>query len=177
MKPEPSFSRRVDPASIVRDGERFPIEANEEERTALAGALGLVALSQFYAELELSRAASGVVTAKGRLRAQLTQSCVVTLAPVEQAIDHLIARRFAPQGERKTDIVVDVAPEGDEPPDEYGRGGIDLGAFVLEELILAIDPYPRAPDAALPENADEAGGDDRESPFAVLKTFGHRGGS
>jgi uncharacterized metal-binding protein YceD (DUF177 family) len=49
---------------------------------------------------------------------------------------------------------------------------IDVWPFVLEMLMLAIDPFPRAPGAELPgaeadapEAADSAG----DSPFAVLR--------
>jgi hypothetical protein len=38
---------------------------------------------------------------------------------------------------------------------------------VLEELVLAIDPYPRKPGVAFQPPADEGG--QAEHPFAVLK--------
>lgn len=174
----PTLSRTVDPAAIGRDGEQFRVEASESERGAIAEALGALGLAELSADLELARAASGLVTATGRLRAALTQACVVTLEPVDQRIDQPIERRFVPAGSATdSDASVDIAPEEDELPEPYGRDGIDLGAFVLEEFVLAVDPYPRAPGAELPEEATADAEETRQSPFAVLKSLGHSGGT
>jgi hypothetical protein len=52
-----------------------------------------------------------------------------------------------------------------------GPGAVaDLGEALAEQLALALDPYPRAPDAALPPEAEEA----PASPFARLAAL--RGG-
>jgi hypothetical protein len=48
---------------------------------------------------------------------------------------------------------------------------VDIGAIALEELALALDPYPRAPDAdAILAASNAATDDDVEArrPFAVL---------
>jgi uncharacterized metal-binding protein YceD (DUF177 family) len=41
---------------------------------------------------------------------------------------------------------------------------VDLGDLVAEEVALALDPYPRHPDASLPPEASDAD----ENPFAGL---------
>jgi hypothetical protein len=51
--------------------------------------------------------------------------------------------------------------DGPDDPDEIesADGIADLGEAVAEQLALALDPYPRAPDAELPPEAnDEAAG-------------------
>jgi hypothetical protein len=60
-----------------------------------------------------------------------------------------------------------VEPEEEEPPEPVGPRGIDLGEAVAQQLALALDPYPRAPGAALPEDLRAETG--AESPFAVLE--------
>mgnify|MGYP006448887657 FL=1 len=50
-------------------------------------------------------------------------------------------------------------------------GGFDLGESVAEQLLLEIDPFPRADDAVF-NDLSSAGDDDgtqRANPFAVLE--------
>ena len=64
----------------------------------------------------------------------------------------------------------DADPEAlDEIP--YADGMLDLGEAAAEQLALALDPYPRAPGAALPEIADEA---EAHRPFAALASLRRR---
>jgi hypothetical protein len=49
--------------------------------------------------------------------------------------------------EEAREVVVD--PEAEEPPEPLGPGGLDLGEAVAQQLAVALDPYPRAPGAAL----------------------------
>ena len=149
------------------------IRATAQERLAIAEDLGLVELPALEADLVADRYENGRVQLTGNLRATVVQSCVVSLKPVVQAIDERFERRFAPANLASDAAAVDINPDTEDPPDSFGEEGIDLGAVVLEQLILAIDPYPRADDAELPAEAS-AGSEKAESPFAVLKTLGHR---
>ena len=63
------------------------------------------------------------------------------------------------------ELVID--PAAPDPPEAMTDGGIDLGAVVEEAFVLAIDPYPRAPGAALPTESGTAPAAD-DSPFAAL---------
>ena len=60
------------------------------------------------------------------------------------------------------EMVLDA--EGDDPPETFEGDTIDLAEVWMEFLALAIDPFPRAPGAELPETAD----DPKPSPFAAL---------
>jgi hypothetical protein len=57
-----------------------------------------------------------------------------------------------------------------------GPDGLDLGEAVTQQLALSLDPYPRAPGAALPEDLTGPGEAQAppESPFAALKTLKER---
>ncbi len=59
---------------------------------------------------------------------------------------------------------LDLDPDADDPPDVLEGDKIDLGAYVVEDLSLAIDPFPRKPGAAF--EAPDTGAE--ISPFAVL---------
>lgn len=102
---------------------------------------------------------SGEIVAKGSLRARLRRVCVVTLE--EFAVDVADEFRvvFVPAGQESE---ADDPDADDEIP--YDGTMIDLGEAAVEQLALALDPYPRKPGAALPPEASEA----PEGPFAAL---------
>jgi uncharacterized metal-binding protein YceD (DUF177 family) len=157
------FSRSIRPATIGTEGRKEHLEARPEERAALAARLGLLGLDALSAELELAPAPGGALRARGRLRAKLVQPCVVTLEPVPQEVDEPLDWRILPPGK-------EPAEEIDEGPDEIESepdGTVDLGEALAQSLSLALDPYPRAPDAQLPEEAKDAA----SSPFAALRAL------
>lgn len=89
---------------------------------------------------------------EARLRARVGQRCVVSLDPVETVIDSRVSRSYQPGAEAAGVIALSLGEAGededDEPPEPL-CDEIDLGAVLVEELALAIDPYPRAPGAGL----------------------------
>jgi len=143
-EPAPEFSRSLPLGLVGPEGRREVVEANEAECAALARRFGIPAVESFRAELLLRPDADGAVRAEGRLSAAVVQTCVVTLEPVEQRVDEALALRFLPKGREPQD-------EPDETDEIATRNGIaDLGEAMAEQLALALDPYPRAPDALLP---------------------------
>ena len=148
MVGEREFSREIEIARIPTGGRRFVITAEPEERAALAARLGVERIDRLVAEGTVRRhATEPLVTVEGRLEAEVTQLCVVTLEPVTSRVEASLLRLFAP-GPAPTveEIVIDPLREEIEPL-EGDR--LDLGEVVAEELALALDPYPRAPGAAL----------------------------
>jgi uncharacterized metal-binding protein YceD (DUF177 family) len=173
----PELSRRISLASVAENGEPFRIDASESERQALARRFELVELPSLHAEGVLSVTAHGRrARLEGRVRAQVVQSCVVTLDPVPAKIDEAFVRHYSADSAAAASAAADVDFEADDPPDPIVGGAIDVGEAVAEELGLALDPYPRAPGAVLeqPETevsqSGEAGSETGpESPFAALR--------
>ncbi|HYI42800.1 MAG TPA: DUF177 domain-containing protein [Sphingomicrobium sp.] len=142
----PEFSRPVRIDTLGFEPRAIEIDANEEERAALARRFGLVEIRSLAASLTLSRKGDEVAM-KGRLRAGVTQSCVVTDAALDAKVDEPFDVLFRPQpastgaedeielGESELDVVF------------YDGGAIDIGEAVAETLSLSLEPYPRAPDA------------------------------
>lgn len=173
MDKQPTLTRPIDVASIPPSGLSRTLAATAAEREALAKALGLLELRALTAEFELTPAAGGVVVVDGRVEAEIVQACVVSLVPVEQSIDEPVSVRFAPTGSpamppAKAGAEVMVDPHLTDPPDLLLEPTIDLGAIAVEHFMLAIDPYPRAPDAKLPDEYAEAPTVGGDSPFAAL---------
>ncbi len=161
MPPEPSppeFSRPLPLGLVGPEGRREVLEADEAELGALARRFGIPAVDRLRAELRLSQEADGAVRAEGRLTADVVQTCVVTLEPVWQRVDQEVALRLLPSGREPRD-----AP--DQADEIATRDGVaDLGEAMAEQLALALDPYPRAPGAVLPAEANDPG----EHPMAAL---------
>lgn len=162
---EPEFSRELEIARVPSGGRAFAIEADAAERAALADRFDLVAISELRASGRVAWLPDGeVLVLEGRLEAQVTQRCVRTLEPVPARLCVPLRRSFVARPAGAGTIVVD--PEADEPePLEGGR--LDLGEIAAEELVLALDPYPKLPDEAGEPASIEAGrGADRWAPHA-----------
>jgi uncharacterized metal-binding protein YceD (DUF177 family) len=166
------FSRFIEADSVgVRPIER-QISANGEERAALAVRFQLPSIERLEAHLTLKRAGSGVIHVRGSLEADVVQSCVVTLAPVPAQIREAFAVDFSDREPKPeaADFDLDAA----DPPEPIRNGHIDLGELAAQQLSLSLDPYPRAPGAAVPDEfagqADLGSGPDKPAnPFLILK--------
>ncbi|SON56183.1 hypothetical protein HDIA_2642 [Hartmannibacter diazotrophicus] len=166
------FSRRVDVQALPARGTAVNIVANDEECAALARDLDLPAVHSLSAELLLSPFCKTGVRVAGRVRAKVTQSCVVTLEPVEETVDEAIDIRFLPADEIETvSEEIEVDPETEDPPEPLETGDLDVGQIVAEHLALGLDPYPRAPGATFDPRIEDAGDEEPESPFAKLRAL------
>src|SRR3954468_22539392 len=127
-----------------------------------------------HASFDVTLRRDGRVHVAGRVHAQVGQICVVTLEPMESAIDEAIDLEFAPpeQIPQLSDLV-DAAEGSDEeipdPPEPIINGMIDLGRVATDALFLAIDPYPRKPGAVFEPKLEAA--DPGDHPFAALKAL------
>ena len=142
------FAHRLTLDSI-RDGDRIDLTADDAERRAIAERLDLLGLDRLEAHVMLHREGK-TVRCEGRVKAQLTQACIASGDPVPAQVDERFTLAFV------------EAPKVDAPEAELELGGeeldtvfhdgqeIDLGAAIADTLGLALDPYPRGP------NADEA---------------------
>jgi hypothetical protein len=148
------FVRAVRVETIPEGGlERF-IEADEAERLALARLNGLAAIGRLEGKFSLRRVGRGIVRVSGDVHAEATQTCIVSLEPLDVVIDEAVDVRFAPpagdnQNRRSPSAAAadDCAftLSGEDEPDPIVDGVIDLGALAAEFMVLALDPYPRKP--------------------------------
>jgi uncharacterized metal-binding protein YceD (DUF177 family) len=173
MPSAPVISRPIDVGAVPAAGIERRFTANEAERAALAKAYGLREVRAFSADLVAKAAGRGAIMIDGRVTADIVQDCVVSLEPVEQAIDEPVAVRFAREraddAGRSGEIEVDL--DAEDPPEPLVGSSIDLGALAEEYFVLAIDPYPRAPGAEIPAESAGDPDDEPESPFAALASL------
>jgi hypothetical protein len=116
------------------------------------------------------------VRVSGNVKAHITQSCIVSLEPVDAAIDEAVSAVFVPENSRLAPQIEDgeilLDAEGDDAPETFSGNRIDAGALAEQFFALAIDPYPRRKDAELHEIAgNNDTGDTSEAPFAKLASI------
>lgn len=165
---EPEFSRPLAAERIGSQALRREVVAEAGEREALARRFGLLSLDRLTATLELRRQAGDVIGLTGHLVGDVVQSCVVSLAPVPAHIETDFEASFSAGKTQLPEIEVD--PLGRDEPDPLIDGQIDLGETIAQQLAIALDPYPRAPGAALhpgdfAETEEQTG---KKRPFAAL---------
>jgi uncharacterized metal-binding protein YceD (DUF177 family) len=162
----PEFSRPVRIDTLGPEPRPVTIEAEPAEREALAKRFGLVAIDRLSAEAQIS-IKDGDVTARGRVVAAVTQSCVASAAPVAAEIDEPFELVFRPGpgagpeeeielGESELDVVF------------FEGSAVDLGEAAAETMSLALDPYPRAPNAAEALKAAGVKSEEEAGPFGAL---------
>ncbi len=169
----PEFSRLVDVSRIPPKGLNETITADAAECERLAERLGIVRLLALTATYSLTPWRHGGVRVRGRFAAELEQVCVVSLDPFISTLSEEVERFFAGHSEPGwSGVVHDVdSLEGDEP-DLVRDGEIDLGELTAEELVLAVDPYPRKPGAIFAsddENLADKPQEASQRPFLILE--------
>lgn len=156
----------IDVDTMAGHGTEFSKAANAEERAAIAAALGLVSCDQVAVRAHVARPGDHVFLVTGTVRANIVQSCVVTLEPLVQSVETEIEVEFRPAAHiSEAEGAIDLADEIDIEP--LAGHFIPMGRLVFEELAAAIDPYPRKPGAEF-TGLDTGGGQTRDNPFAVL---------
>jgi uncharacterized metal-binding protein YceD (DUF177 family) len=155
-------------------GHGFTIEATPGECRAVARRLELVALKALSFEGQIARGPrDGVLIVRGSVLADATQRCVVTLEPVPARLEVAVERYFLIDGQ-ETETEVIVSPD-DEEPEPLAGDLLDLGEIAVEELSLALDPYPHAADApAVLRGYNEAADSAARSAFAALAALRDR---
>ncbi len=155
----PELHRPVALDRIGPQGMAVEVEARPGELPAIAARLRVLDVASLHCAFKLRRVGASTIEAQGMLRAAVTETCVISLDPFSHDVQEGFTVHLVPSGTEDDD----PDPEAiDQIP--YAGGAADLGEAAVEQLALALDPFPRKPGAALPtEAADEA-----SSPFAAL---------
>jgi uncharacterized metal-binding protein YceD (DUF177 family) len=157
---------------IPDTGLHLKIEAPAAIRAEVAELAELRELPALSGVFDLVRMGAGVHVT-GRVKAKVGQICVVTLEPIESAIEEAVDLEFVPlaAGVEPAPKIARKRARDADPPEPLVDGTLDLGALATEFLILGIDPYPRKPGAEFaPAPAEDAG----ERPFAALEALKKR---
>jgi hypothetical protein len=146
----PEFFRPVRVDDLPPGGRSFESTASASERDALARRFSLAGRARLEVAGEVVAIRGGtVVRLVAKLCADVTQTCVVTLAPLERRIEAEFVRLYSAQAAAAAadgeEIFYDEEAEEIEP---LTGNRIDAGEAAAEQLALELDPFPRAPGAA-----------------------------
>jgi hypothetical protein len=157
--------REVPPQGLVVEKR----DLSASDAAAFADTIGVDSVDGFVLAVRILPYRADGLRVEGRVKAKVTQACVVTLEPVVSTIDEEIGIGFRPEGSLPAAAIVtddegpaiDASVEGDDPMVD---DRIDLAAIAAEFLTLGVDLYPRKPGATFdtPEPPGE------EHPFAAL---------
>jgi len=162
------------------------IAPDVEGRKNLAKRMGLVSLDDLQADIKIKRQNKRVIKIHGSFSARVTQSCVVTLEPVQDHIEDTFEAWFADpdqavsfaraRHERNKDMGGEEEfpmLEEEEDPEPIIDGRIDVGEVVTQYLSLALNPYPHSKEARELLEKEEAENNlsTKENPFAALKAL------
>lgn len=169
----PPLTRKVR-VSDIEDEASKTIAITEAERAEIVDLLDLVALDALDFDYRLRRGGGGRVHLSGHLKADATQTCVVTLEPVPATLDIPVEIDFWPRP-----AIESLEKRASEDPSQAGLidwpeaitdDTIDLGPVVYETFATALDPYPKKEGASFQWSQGNSEPEDRETgPFAALK--------
>jgi hypothetical protein len=172
----PPFEHDFNLGDLGRGGAEVRVEARGDDLARIAAWAGVRGVESFGATVELRKHSATRFALDALLEADVVQDCVVTLDPVHGHVSRPVHRELhlAEMVRRKPheSIPRGAGAGDDEVPEEIDSLVYDLAAPLLEELVLALDPYPRAPgvEFAAPAAVEAL----PESPFAVLKSLKSR---
>lgn len=155
IDPQSPVSFRANIARLPHKGLPVVIEADATQRAALAEEHGLLSVEAYRAELLVTSWKRNGVRVIGRVEADITQACIVTLDPVGAHIDEPIEALLLPEDSKLGrqgfddggEILLDA--DGPDSPETFSGDTIDVGALAEQFFGLAIDPYPRKQGASL----------------------------
>lgn len=146
----------------------YDLEADTATRGAIAKALDLPSVARLTARLRVQAWLDGAEIT-GAFHAEVEQICGVSLDPFPVELGGDLELQVLPAGspnaiaEESEELELD--PNAPDPPDVLEGEQVDLPAYVVEHLALALDPFPRKPGVTFEYQSPSA----ELSPFAVLK--------
>jgi len=160
--PEWSRPERLD--TIAHDERAVTIEADEAERAAVARRFDLVAIDRLSAHLTMRRDGAGILVT-GRVTAAVAQACSVTAERLAVMVDEPVLVRFVEPVAEEDEI--ELSADALDTIEIEG-GAIDLGEAAAQTMALALDPFPRGPNAGKVLKAAGVIGEDEVRPLGAL---------
>jgi len=174
-----TFSANVN--RLPEKGMPVVIEADEKQRTALAADHGLLSVESWRADLLVARWKRNGVKVSGRVEADITQECVVTLEPLPTHISEEVSALYFPEDSKlgrlgfHAEGEIHLDAEGPDSPESFSGDTIDVGALAEQFFGLAIDPYPRKEGVSLEPAGESGAAEEGSGPlYEKLKLLGKK---
>lgn len=157
----PEFSYEIEVGEPGKQGRVFRIAASEEERARIAARLGVPAVHKLEGELRVFVTKS-VIRLEGSLESELTRVCVASLEEMQERAAESFDIDFLREAPETESLDLDLDAPGVHEGDRF-----DLGELLVQQLSLAMDPFPRKQGAQ--SLAAAYAPKETVSPFAALK--------
>ena len=157
-EPQPEFSKVIELGDPGRAPKIFSLTANEDQCRKVAARLGALSISHFEGEVRISTTKTEIFV-DGAVKAQMVRECVASLEP---EFDIEFTRILETKDEDETE-----SEEDWRLPEVHLGDDIDIGELLVQQLSLAMDPFPRKEGAT--SLADIYAKEEKVSPFAVLQ--------
>jgi len=162
------LSVSIKAGDINRKPKRIELRASEAERSAVARRFDILQIDRFEASVALRRTPLGLIHLQGTLRAKVAQECVITLEPVEADIEEAFEAFYSEAPRDDENVESDMTLEDELWPEPVVEGRIDVGEAVIQQLGVALDPYPKKANAELHKSEFGTKTTDSHRPFAGL---------
>lgn len=143
-----AFHRWLTLAEVRRQSGPLTITASAEERAAIAARFDLVSLDRLDARLTF-RFDGDTLSVGGDVSGHVVQRCVATDEPLTSTVTTPLDVRYVPLEKLEAAENEAEVELGEQDLDiiGYTSGKVDLGEMIADTLYLALDPFPRRPDA------------------------------
>jgi hypothetical protein len=172
-KPPDTWDVRLTWPQLQAGRRVLTLAAPPEALAAIGRDLNLEGLERLAARLTIQPWLDGVEI-EGRVEALAIRRCGITLETLEETVSEPLKVRIVPSGSPNAPraegeaLVIDL--DAEDPPDEGSADGVDVTAYVVEALALALDPFPRKPGAVFEPPQPTA----TLTPFAALAALARR---
>lgn len=171
---------QISVSNLPAPSEKVLLPVTPEALELVADACDVLSLHCLEAVFRFKRWRKHGVTLNCDVKAKVEQECIATLEPVFSDINVSFERQLLPErsSDYKMPEIIDgemvLDPEAD-LPDIMSGNTLNLWEILIEELILAIDPFPRADSAPEDTNWVEDKAEDEaeptHKPFSDLKAL------
>lgn len=166
---QPIWTETISFDEIPEGGSHIHLVADQHTCDEMARAASLREVTRLEASFNITRHGDRSLRIVGDVTANVGQTCVVTLEPIESEVHENFSLLFTEStGASMADEQGKATVEfGDaDVPEPMKAGAVDIAAMATEFFLLGIDPYPRKEGAVFePPRAAE---DPSAHPFAAL---------
>lgn len=140
----PEFSRQIDIKKISNLPISITFTATEKEKEALAKRLDLVSMKSFTVQGKIEgKLGDYPLKVSVRLKAEVIQSCVVSLKELPDQVDEIVKLSLFPFNV-SPDMLNETFDESEPEALVLNKDGtIEVGEVFVQYLSLALDPYPK----------------------------------
>ncbi|PQA86099.1 YceD family protein [Hyphococcus luteus] len=159
----PEFTHEIELGEVGKHGKTFRLSANEEERARIAARLDAPSVEKLDGEMCIS-ATKSAIRVEGKIDAELTRECVASLEPMQERVSEDFEIDFLREPPEEMSEEEDL-----EAPEVHEGSRLDLGELLVQQLSLAMDPFPRK--EGVESLAEAYAPPEKLSPFAGLKSI------